>query len=399
MTAPRTPRRPIVLVEFSPSGGLFQFAVQLGDALATEGEHAILLTGPEPELTATQDAFEIRSVLPTWHPADHELHSPTLRRVRRVLRAGQLVLAWLVLGAHLARMQPRAVLWSHWRFTFEPLFVRVIRVLLPRTTLGIVAHEPLPRSDARDTSTPKSGRLLEASFGAAWRCLDVAFVLGEDPREVVLRHWRPTASVTVIPHGDEGVLLGGTPIPVADTDPVVLFFGTWTSYKGIDVLLEAFALVRAQLPEARLILAGAVGADVDLSALLAAADAVGNVEARPGYVPIDDVRAYLDRTRVVVTPYVRATQSGVVHLAYTFGRPVVGTTVGAIPESVIDGETGLLVPPGDPRELASALLRLLTDAGLASRLGTAGRQVVASAWQTAAQRVATAIDDARKGSR
>jgi glycosyltransferase involved in cell wall biosynthesis len=56
------------------------------------------------------------------------------------------------------------------------------------------------------------------------------------------------------------------------------------------------------------------------------------------------------------------------------GRPVVATTMGGIPEVVIDGETGLLVPPGDPVALAAALGRLIGDASLRRRLGRAGRE-------------------------
>src|SRR5688572_5201957 len=59
-------KRPIVLVQFSPCGRLFQFAMQLGDALAATGEKVELLTGPEPELAATQPGFTVRPVLPTW---------------------------------------------------------------------------------------------------------------------------------------------------------------------------------------------------------------------------------------------------------------------------------------------------------------------------------------------
>ena len=56
------------------------------------------------------------------------------------------------------------------------------------------------------------------------------------------------------------------------------------------------------------------------------------------------------------------------------GLPVVATDVGGVAESVVDGETGLLVPPGDPGALAAALDRLLTDSALRLRLGTAGRE-------------------------
>jgi glycosyltransferase involved in cell wall biosynthesis len=59
------------------------------------------------------------------------------------------------------------------------------------------------------------------------------------------------------------------------------------------------------------------------------------------------------------------------------GLPVVATAVGGTPELVIDGETGLLVPPRDPAALAQAILTLLTDPGLAQRLGENGRLRVA----------------------
>jgi glycosyltransferase involved in cell wall biosynthesis len=60
--------------------------------------------------------------------------------------------------------------------------------------------------------------------------------------------------------------------------------------------------------------------------------------------------------------------------AMAFARPVVATRAGGIPEAVEDGRTGLLVPPRDPRALASALESLLADAGRARALGEAGRR-------------------------
>lgn len=64
--------------------------------------------------------------------------------------------------------------------------------------------------------------------------------------------------------------------------------------------------------------------------------------------------------------------------AMAAGRPVVATRVGGNPEVVVDGETGLLVPPRDPRALADAVLRLLGDPALAGRLGEAARRRVES---------------------
>ena len=386
--------KPIVLVELSPSGGLFQFAFELGSALAARGETVQLWTGPRPELASSQPGFTVRPVLPTWHPGDTEVRSRIFRLARRGLRAAQLVLAWTVLSVRLLLARPRAVLWSQWRFSFEPLFVVALATLLRSSTLGLVAHEPLPRSDAKDTSTPKSGLLLTRAFRAAWQRLDVAFVLGPRTRDMAVSYWRPNCPVHVIPHGAEPGLRAGRQIrAVADTEPVVLFFGVWSKYKGIELLLDAFELVRAELPEARLVLAGAPGADIDVATVLARAERIGHIDARPGYVAVDDVAGLFDSARVVATPYIRATQSGVAHLAFTFGRPVVATDVGDLADVVQDRVTGLLVGPEDPAALAAALVEVLHDPALATRLGAAGEASVTEAWAVAAARVADALAD------
>lgn len=391
-------RKPIVLVELSPSGGLFQFAVELGNALAAHGERVELWTGPRPEMRSSVTGFTVRSVLPTWHPADTEVRSRLFRLLRRGLRAGQLVLAWVVLTVRLVITRPRAVLWSQWRFLFEPLFVVLISALLPNTTLGLIAHEPLPRSDAKDTSTPKSGRLLNRAFAAAWHRLDVAFVMGPHTRDLAIAHWHPRCPVIVIPHGFEtGLRPPGFPVrPASETEPVALFFGVWSRYKGIEVLLDAFAQVRREFPRARLVLAGAPGGDIDVDAVLRQAQAIGNVDARPGYVAADDVAGLIESSRVVVTPYIRATQSGVIHLAYTFARPAIASAVGDLPEAVRNGVTGLLVPPADPGALAGAMLTLLRDPLLAARFGEAGHRRAADGWAQAASRISDTLETVRR---
>ena len=379
----------------SPSGGLFQFAFELGNALAARGERVELWTGPRPELASTNPDFTVRSVLPTWHPGDAGVHSRLFRLARRVLRAGQLVFAWMVLSVRLLVTRPTAVVWSHWRFAFEPMFVTALSTMLRSSTFGLIAHEPVPRSDAKDTSTAKKGEVLTRAFRAAWQRLDVAFVLGPKTRELAVSYWEPRCQVYVIPHGAEPGVRGGRSVrPVTATDPVVLFFGVWSKYKGIEVLLDAFALVRAELPEASLVLAGDAGADIDVETVLERARQIGNVDARPGYVAVEDVAPLFDSARVVATPYIRATQSGVAHLAYTFGRPIVATAVGDLPEVIQDNVTGLLVEPNDAEGLAVAIVKLLKDPALAARLGAAGEKSVNDAWDIAATRVSDALAEA-----
>jgi glycosyltransferase involved in cell wall biosynthesis len=78
--------------------------------------------------------------------------------------------------------------------------------------------------------------------------------------------------------------------------------------------------------------------------------------------------ALVQQASVVVCPYIDATQSGVVLTSYALGRPVIASAVGGLPEYVRDGQTGLLVAPGDPAALAAAIERVLLEDGLLDRL-------------------------------
>ena len=74
------------------------------------------------------------------------------------------------------------------------------------------------------------------------------------------------------------------------------------------------------------------------------------------YVPNDEVEVYFAACDLVVCPYVRASQSGIVPTAYGFSKPVVCTDVGGLPEAVIDGKTGIVVDAADAGALAHGIL-------------------------------------------
>ena len=367
--------RRVVMVEFPPSGGLFQFSLQLGEALARAGNAVELITGPDPELESSESGCRVRSLLPTWHPAAGSDAAEWWRRARRGVRGCQLLAAWLVLLGYLLRTRPDVVVWSEWKFPVDGFGVHVVRKMLPRTVLTMLVHEPRPlvEQPGRDTMYKSSG-LTNRTFAMAYADLDVAFVLGESARRDLLETWPISTPVHVIPHGDERIY-ARTPIPaVRETGPVALSFGTITRYKGIDTLCEAWPLVLADLPQAELVIAGGVSADVDRRELCAQVEGLPGVSLCVGYVPVQDVPAYFGRARCVVLPYTRSSQSGVAHLAHTLSRPVVATRVGDIPGVVEHEVSGLLVTPGESEALAGAMLRLLTDAAEAQRMGEAGER-------------------------
>lgn len=383
------PRR-IALVEFAPSGGLFQFALQLGEALAREGEEVELITGPSPELASREPGCRVRSILPTWHPAAGADAPEWWRRARRGIRAGRHTAAWAVLMAYLLRTRPDVIIWSIWRFPIDGWGVHLVRRVLPNAVLALVAHEPRPLVEQPgQQGMYKSSRAMKGALAQAYRDLDAAFVLGESAKQALIDSWPIAASVHVIPHGDERILAPEAVPAVDTTGPVALSFGTITAYKGIDTLLEAWPKVRARVPDAELVIAGALSADVDEAALRSQVAGLPGVSLRLGYVPVAGVAPYFAEARCVVLPYKRSSQSGVAHLAHTMARPVVATRVGDIPAVVRDEVSGLLVEPDDPEALAAALVRLLTDPVLARRLGAAGAEALAAgaSWDEVAGRL------------
>lgn len=392
-------RRRIVLVEFPPSGGLFQFSLQLGEALARANEDVELITGPSPELRSRDPGCRVRSILPTWHPAAGANAPGWWKRARRMIRAGQHTAAWAVLLAHLIRARPDVVIWSAWRFPVDGWGVHLVRKVLPNAVLAIVAHEPRPLVEQPgEDGMYKTSGITHRALAMAYADLDVAFVLGDSAKEILIETWPINAPVFVIPHGDESIFSSNAFAGVETTRPVALAFGTITAYKGIDTLCNAWPKVHARIPNAELLIVGALSADVDESLLRSHIASLPGVTLRTGYVPIPEVAPYFARARCVVLPYKRSSQSGVAHLAHTMGRPVVATRVGDIPAVVLDGVSGLLVDPDDPEALAQALIRILTDPEVSRKMGEAGAQRIAAeaSWDDVAVRMRQGLPAARR---
>jgi len=387
----------VVLVEFLPSGGMFQFTFQFGEALARQGHRVLLLTGPDPELRSATPGFEVVEIFPTWHP-NVELGGSALRRkARRVGRALRLVESWRQAMGLIRRVGPDIAQFGELRYPLDSALFLLLARRCPATALVDVAHNPLPYDvNGSSDSVEKGGRLTRWLLDRAYRACDLVLVLGEGPRASLESAFPGLRRVAVCGHGDySSVLTSDQAPPPSAAPPHALFFGSWTRYKNLPLLLDAFALVRRALPDARLTLAGPVMPDVDLPALTRRATEIGNVDLRPGYVPMEEVPGLFAAHRVVVLTYQTVNISAIVHMAYTFGRPVVATDVGSMSDAVQDRVTGLLTA-SEPESVAKALVELLEDAALADRMGAnAARRVDDSAsWTAVVDKALPAYRDA-----
>jgi glycosyltransferase involved in cell wall biosynthesis len=187
----------------------------------------------------------------------------------------------------------------------------------------------------------------------------------------------------VIPHGDERLLCDDPPAPAAEER--ILFFGDWRRSKGLPELMAAFERLAARRPQVRLTIAGTPFPDAKPQEVRSwASGQGGRVLVIDRYVPLEELRPLFADARVVAAPYVAGSQSGVVHLAMTMGRAVVSSDVGELGTTVVDGETGRVVPAGDVDALADALEELVGDGERSARLGAAGRRRVTEqfGWDT-----------------
>lgn len=137
-----------------------------------------------------------------------------------------------------------------------------------------------------------------------------------------------------------------TALGLDDKNGYMLFFGLVRAYKGLDVLLDAFGLIKDQLPTVQLIIAGEFYEDEEkYRAQIAANGLKERVLLRNEFIPDADLRKYFGAADLIVQPYKTATQSGVTQVAFHFEKPMLVTNVGGLGEIVHDHKMGYACEP------------------------------------------------------
>jgi glycosyltransferase involved in cell wall biosynthesis len=182
--------------------------------------------------------------------------------------------------------------------------------------------------------------------------------------------------------------LADPPAPLPER-PVALFVGVLERYKAVDVLADAWRIAAPRVPEATLCLVGRGTLREVVERLVAE---LPEQTRWTESLPTPEVARALDEATVLVLPSRSEGLGRVVVEAFCRGRGVLASRVGGIPDLVADGESGLLVPPGDAGALAEALVCALSDRALAERLGAAGR-IAVEPWLATPEEYACRIRD------
>ncbi len=381
----------IAVVEPRGAGGMIHYAYRLCAAMAAQGADVTLITSTDYELAGEPHDFAVEAILrPTSRPAGPA--SPragalgvALRKARRLARLAasfvRVNAEWVRLSRHLLATRPDVVQFGSIEHAIEAPYLWHLR--RRGLELADVVHEPEIRTN-RGIRWAVDIRL----YRAVYRVFDHLFLHGAAnvARFTELYPGVPQARVHSIEMGSLVVLEPGAESDVdlrarhgfAPDAPVVVFFGTLLPSKGIEDLIAAFVTVHARRPDARLLIAGHPSRRMEDGGLerLAGGLGIGDaVTVNAQYVPNDELGALMGMARVVVLPYRSATQSGALQVAYAYGRPVVATRVGALPEVVEEGRSGYVVAPEKPAELAEAILRLVDDPESAERMGGHARHL------------------------
>lgn len=226
----------------------------------------------------------------------------------------------------------------------------------------------------------------------ALRHATASIVLGEHGRSLALAAGAPPERVHPIP---PGIDLPGRPVTTPrERAALIVSVGRLTDrYKGFEVLVRALPLIRCRVPDAMMTLVGDGHLRASVEAL-ARANGCGEALRCVGFVDDAERDALLSAATVFAMPSRLPPRSGgegfgIVYLeAGAHGTPVIAGNVGGALDAVVDGKTGVLVPPEDHIEVANAISCLLLDRERATRLGNGGREWAERfAWPTVVRKV------------
>jgi starch synthase len=342
----------IALVSLARRGGMVHFQAELANALVVITPTVVVSAAAAPAslISRAVPRIALATGANAWSSLARAANPLTWFRLASALRASKVDLIHIA-GAH------------EWN-PIVAVLSQVLGIPLVYTMHDHMAH----------VGTPMTMRL---SNWITPRLADAIVVLTRRGRDMLVSMGFPAQKIYHIPHGVYSIFTRWRRTNVK-AENVLLYFGRLEPYKGLDVLLAAFARVRKALPGWKLVIAGSG----DLPAALTDLDLRG-IEILNRYVADEEVAGLMQRARVVVVPYTEATQSGVIATAYAFGRPVIASAVGGLDEMVVPGKTGVLIPANDARALAHAIKSLASDPGRLTKMGREALALSRKEWSWA----------------
>ena len=327
-------------------GGLATFNERLARQFMSEGHEVTIYT-----FTLQYPSF----LFPGKTQYSQEQPPADLKIVRSLNSCNPL--SWRKTGKRIKRDCPDLLICCYWTSFMAPAFSTVERIARGngKTRCIALVHNLLPHEPS----------VIDKWFAPLFvRHTDGFVALSESVVRDIDRFDKSNKPKTFSPHPvydhygelhgkDEACERLGLPTE----NEYMLFFGLVRAYKGLDLLLDAFGMVKESLPDLRLLVAGEFYEDEEKYRKQIAENGLEDkVVVHNEFIADDDLQYWFSAADLIVQPYKSATQSGVTQVAFHFEKPMLVTNVGGLGEIVHHGKMGYTVEPK-----AEAIAEALTD--------------------------------------
>ena len=267
---------------------------------------------------------------------------------------------------YIKRKKPDMVIIQWWHPYFAPCYFLLAK-FMGKQNLTFVCHNVFPHE-----RFPFDKKLTRITLRNGKH-----FIVHAREEEAELKQIMPNPDCQVTPHPSYNAFCfehmtkaqAREKLGLDMDEKVLLFFGFVRPYKGLKHLINAMPEAKKSLGDVKLLIVGEFGSAEDKEAYVSQIKNVATlspelekaVVINDGYTPDREVEKYFAACDMVVLPYESATQSGIVQIAYGFGKPVTVTNVGGLPDVVSHDRTGYVVPPQDEKALAEAIVRYFEE--------------------------------------
>ena len=382
------------MVEPLGDGGIAHYAYNLLGALVAKGVNATLFTSKKYEFKKKQVEFKVKNkmfaianwLISKYPPLDSE--ATPLSIIRRLVKlieypfnTFEILLFSISNDIDIIHLQSVNLI--------ELLMIIAFRTFNKKVVFTI--HNILPRHKQLKFYHIFIYRMMY------FLCHKIIIHSSQGKEDVIDLFGVERKKIEVIPHGDYKFFIPENKIQkpeakkklgLPENCKTILFFGAIRENKGLDQILKAMSDIIKRIPEVKLLIVGELWENYDkYRKLILENNIQENVFEKLDYVANDEVSKFFFASDLVVLPYRGITQSGVLQIAYAFGKPVVATDLPGFREALVEDKNGYLVPMDDLNMLSKKVVGILCDDEKIEKMGEFSRHLSISeyGWDKIAQ--------------
>ena len=275
------------------------------------------------------------------------------------------------------------------RRRIESLYFVILKLM--RIKLAHTVHDVKPLNENK----------LDHFFSLlVYKTADLLFVHSNSNKMVLAQQVKlDEEKIKVVPHGDFDIYISNRILAkpearkffgLSQEHNVILFFGAIKEYKGLDILLNSLSFASKKINNLTLLIAGSpdpIELKLEYKDIISKLPKEINIIFHDEFIPNAEVEKYFIASDVLVLPYRRISHSGVLHLAYSFGRPVIATNVGDFEETVEEGKSGFVLSSNSPEGLSEKIIQVFYDKLKLEEMGKYARHLSETkySWKNSAE--------------